>query len=165
MTERSLTITWEEPQSRKTTAHLSGLEFFKGIIDGTIPPSPISRLMGFDFVDVGDGWVVLECRPGEQHYNLVGNGAHGGLACTLLDTCMGSAIQVLQPAGYAATTLELKVNMVRPITTETGKLRCEGRAIHRGRRIATSEGKVVDAEGKLYAHGTTTMMIFPLEAK
>ena len=100
--------------------------------------------------------------PGEQHYNLVGNGAHGGLACALLDTCAGAAIQSIQPAGYAATTLEIKVNMVRPITKETWLLKCEGRVIHPGRRIATSEGKVMDAQGKLYAHGTTTMMAFPL---
>jgi uncharacterized protein (TIGR00369 family) len=130
---------------------------------GRFPNSPMSQLMGFRLVEIGDGSVVVECTPGEQHYNLVGNGAHGGFACTLLDTAMGGAIQASLPAGFAATTLELKVNMVRPITIAAGKLRVEGRVLHPGRRVTTSEGKVFDANGRLYAHGTTTMMVFALE--
>ncbi len=165
MTTRSLTITWEEPRPRKTEQAMSGMQYFEAIAAGKIPPSPMSRLLGFEITEVGQGFIVVECIPGEQHYNLVGNGAHGGLACALLDSCMGAAIQSTLPAGQVATTLEMKVNMVRPITSDTGKLRCEGRVVHPGRRIATSEGKILDAEGKLYAHGTTTMMVLALDGK
>ena len=141
---------------------LSGRQHLEAVKDGRLPNSPVSQLMGFDLTEIGDGFVVVECTPGEQHYNLVGNGTHGGFACTLLDTAMGGAVQSSLPAGFAATTLELKVNMVRPITIESGRLWVEGKVVHPGRKIATSEGKILDAKGKLYAHGTTTMMIFPL---
>ncbi len=144
---------------------MSGREYLEAVRAGKFPNSPISHLIGFRLVEIGDGSVVVECTPGEQHYNLVGNGTHGGFACTLLDTAMGAAVQASLPAGLAATTLELKVNMVRPITIESGRLRVEGRVVHPGRKVATSEGKILDARGKLYAHGTTTMMVFALEDK
>lgn len=164
MTTRKLTISWEKPTTRRTAHHLSGREYIEAKIAGKIPRTPMSRLMGFDLTEVGDGKVVIECTPSEQHLNLIGS-AHGGLACTLLDSAMGAAIQSTLPAGLAGTTLELKINFVRAITLDTGKLRCEGRAIHPGRRIATSEGRLVDSKGKLYAHGTTTMLIFSLHAE
>jgi uncharacterized protein (TIGR00369 family) len=159
---RSLTITWNAATSRQTAQHLSGREYIEANMAGKIPPSPISQLMGFTTTEIGDGTLVIECTPGEQHYNLIGY-AHGGLASTLLDTCMGGSVQATMPAGYAATTLELKVNYVRAITVETGKLRCEGKVIHAGKRIATAEGRILDAAGRLYAHGTTTMMIIAMQ--
>ena len=163
MSKRSLTITWDKPKGRISEGRMSGREYLEAVIAGKFPNSPISHLMGFKLVEIGAGSVVVECTPGEQHYNLVGNGTHGGFACTLLDTAMGGAVQASLPAGFAATTLEIKVNMVRPITIESGTLRIEGRVVHPGRRVATSEGRILDAEGKLYAHGTTTMMVFALE--
>ena len=165
MSKRSLTISWDKPKGRISEGRMSGRQYLEAVMAGKFPNSPISHLMGFKLVEIGDGSVVVECTPGEQHYNLVGNGTHGGFACTLLDTAMGAAVQASLPAGFAATTLELKVNMVRPITIESGRLRIEGRVVHPGRKVATSEGKILDASGKLYAHGTTTMMVFALEDK
>ena len=131
------------------------------MIDGRLPRAAIASLLGFDLVEVGEGFAAFECQPGERHYNPNGT-VHGGLACTLLDSAMGCSIHSTLPAGMAYTTLELKVNLVRPITGGTGRLRCEARLIHAGRRIATAEGKLIDPTGKLYAHGTTTCMIFPV---
>lgn len=164
MATRSLTISWDASMNRKTAQHMSGREYIEASIAGTTPRSPMSQLMGFFTTEVGDGTLVIECTPGEQHYNLIGS-AHGGLASTLLDTCMGGAVQVTMPAGYAATTLELKINYVRGITVESGKLRCEGKVIHPGKRIATAEGRITDASGKLCAHGSTTMLIYPMQEK
>jgi uncharacterized protein (TIGR00369 family) len=161
---RSLTITWEPPVARNDQKDLTGKQYIEAVIAGKIPPSPMSELLGFRFTEVGDGFIVVECVPGEQHYNMLGNGAHGGLACTLLDTVTGAAIQSSLPVGFAGTTLELKSNMVRPITMKSGTLRCEGKVLHRGRRVATSEGRILDAAGKLCAHGTTTMLVIELGA-
>ncbi|MCC6474716.1 MAG: PaaI family thioesterase [Burkholderiales bacterium] len=163
MTRRTLEITWAAPAGRHDYRDLTGLQFLRGIVSGEIPPSPMSCLFGFDVVEAEEGRVLIECLPGEQFTNLIGI-AHGGLASTLLDSCMGSSIQSTLPAGAAATTLELKINFVRPISLDTGKLLCEGRVIHPGRRVATAQGRVTDASGTLYAHGTTTMMVFPLKA-
>jgi uncharacterized protein (TIGR00369 family) len=161
MTERTLTVRWEEPTDRFQTRDMSGLEFLQAIVAGRLPRSPMSRLMNYDITEASEGRVVVECVPDDRCGNFIGI-AHGGLASTLLDSCMGASIQSTVPAQFAATTLEIKVNMVRPITPQAGKLVCEGKVIHSGRRIATAEGRIVDAAGRLYAHGTTTMMIFPL---
>ena len=161
MSKRTLTITWDKPTDRFQTRHMSGLEFLQALIAGKLPRSPMSQLMNYDLTEVSEGRVVVECVPDDRYGNFIGI-AHGGLASTLLDSCMGASIQSTVPAEFAATTLELKINVVRPITPKVGKLVCEGKVIHPGRRIATAEGRIVDAAGKLYAHGTTTMMIFPL---
>ena len=108
-----------------------------------------------------DGFIAVECMPGEHHYNLLGT-AHGGLAATLLDNCMGGAVQSSMPAGFAATTLELKVNFVRAVTDKTGVVRAEGKVINAGKRIGTSEGRLTDAQGRILAHGTATCLVFPL---
>jgi uncharacterized protein (TIGR00369 family) len=101
---------------------------------------------------------VFEITPGERHYNPIGV-VHGGLAMTLLDSCMGCAVQTHMPAGSSYTTLEAKTNLVRAITSETGKLRAIGRTLHVGKRMATAEGRLEDASGKLYAHATTTCIV------
>ena len=164
MNSRTLTVTWDDPMpGAKQAASMSGREYLIAIVEGRFPPPPIARLMGFRPAQVGEGLAVFECTPGEQHYNPIGL-VHGGLACTLLDSAMGCAVHTTLPAGSAYTTLEVKVNLVRPITKDTGLLRCEGRVIHPGKRMATAEGKLLDAAGKLYAHGTTTCMIFSADA-
>jgi uncharacterized protein (TIGR00369 family) len=99
--------------------------------------------------------------PQFRHYNPIGT-VHGGVAATLLDSCMSCAVQTTIEAGLGYTTLEIKVNMVRPITEKTGLIRAEGRSLHTGRRSATAEGKILDAAGTLLAHGTTTCIVFPL---
>ncbi len=137
---------------------LSGLDYINAIFAGRLPPPPIGELMGFRGVEVERGRAVFEFEPGPQHYNPIGS-VHGGVALTLLDSAMGCAVHTLLERGVGYTTLELKTNFVRPITSETGVIRCEGTVIHKGSRIATAEGKVTDASGRLLAHGTTTCLI------
>ena len=138
---------------------LSGIEYVRQIFDGELPPPPISQLMGFRGVEFEHGRAVFEMTPGPEHYNPIGS-VHGGIALTLLDSAMGCAVHTTLAAGVGYTTLEVKTNFVRPITAETGVIRCEGTVVHGGSRIATAEGKLVDGAGKLLAHGTTTCLIF-----
>lgn len=138
---------------------LSGLEYIRLIFDGELPQPPIAELMGFRGVECEHGRAVFEMSPGPQHYNPIGT-VHGGVALTLLDSAMGCAVHTTLGAGVGYTTLELKTNFVRPIRAETGLIRCEGTVVHGGSRVATAEGRLVDATGKLLAHGTTTCLIF-----
>jgi uncharacterized protein (TIGR00369 family) len=108
---------------------------------------------------VDEGRVVITAQPAEYHYNPFGT-VHGGLTATLLDTAMSCAVTSALPAGVGLTTLELKVNLIRPITQETGLLRCEGTTIHAGGKTAVGEGRLTDESGTLYAHGTTTCLVF-----
>jgi uncharacterized protein (TIGR00369 family) len=140
------------PASRRT---LSGIEYFRRIQSGDEPRAAMLELLGMRLLEVDEGRVVFGVTPSEKHYNAMGI-AHGGLAATLLDSALGCAINTLAPAGKVFTTLELKVNFTRPIRVESGPLRCEAHVVHMGGRTATSEGRVVDARGKIYAHGTTT---------
>ena len=137
---------------------MAGIEFLRAIRDRRLPAPPMARLLGFDLVEVEPGHAVFEVTPGEQHYNPIGV-VHGGLAMTLLDSAMGCAVQSKMPAGSGYTTLEAKTNLVRPITGDTGKLRAVGKLVHLGKRVATAEGKLEDAAGKLYAHATTTCIV------
>ena len=138
-----------------------GLEFLQQILAGKRPQPPIAELIGFHLIEVSPGHVVFSGTPEARHYNPIGT-VHGGYACTLLDSCMACAVQASLPAGQGYTTLELKVNLVRPITAETGPVQAVGNTVHVGRRTGTAEGKLLDARGKLLAHGTTTCMIFDL---
>jgi uncharacterized protein (TIGR00369 family) len=139
-------------------AGLSGFEYFQKVIAGELPAPAMLDLLGIRLVEVEPGRVVLTAVAEERFYN--GSGvAHGGFAAALLDTALGCAINSMMPAGRRFTTLELKVNLTRPLTQEVGLLRCEGRIVHLGGRTATSEGRIVDAKGKLYGHGTTTCII------
>jgi uncharacterized protein (TIGR00369 family) len=140
---------------------LSGLEFVKRMHAGLFPAAPISKVMQFQLTDVEQGKVVFSAHPSAEFYNPLGT-VHGGYTTTLLDSCMGCAVHSTLPAGMAYTTLEIKINFVRPITDKTGPVRAEGNVISAGKRVATAEGRLVDATGKLYAHGTTTCLIFPL---
>jgi uncharacterized protein (TIGR00369 family) len=103
--------------------------------------------------------VVVTAKPNDTHLNPAGT-VHGGLAATLLDSCMGLAIQSTLDKGVTQTTLEFKISLVRPITPETGLIKAEGVVLSRGRRIGTAEGRITDQEGRLLAHGTTTCLIF-----
>jgi uncharacterized protein (TIGR00369 family) len=141
---------------------LDGLGFLKSIIDGTLPKPPIADLLGFDITQAEHGKAMFECLPEFKHYNPIGT-VHGGLAMTLLDSCMSCAVHTTLAKGEIYTTLEVKVNLVRAITKETGLVRATGRLIHRGRTTATAEGDIRDAAGNLFAHGTTTCVIFPVK--
>ena len=140
---------------------MSGLEFMQGYLNGSVPPPPFAAVLKFELTQVEHGRVVFEGTPDMSFYNPIGV-VHGGYAATLLDSCMGCAVHTLLPAGRGYSTLEFKVNFVRPMTGETGRVRAEGRVIHPGNRAATAEGHIYDAAGKLLAHGSTTCLVFPL---
>jgi uncharacterized protein (TIGR00369 family) len=137
---------------------ISGLEFFRQMMEGTLKPPPMVSLLGLRLVEVAEGRVVFVGTAQEEFYNGLGV-AHGGWAATLLDTALGCAVNSMQPAGRSFTTLELKINYTRPLRREVGEVRCEAVVIHAGNRTATAEARVVDAAGKLYAHGTTTCIL------
>jgi uncharacterized protein (TIGR00369 family) len=158
--KRTLSVDWEDPVALAEAGRkMAGIDFLRAIRDRKLPAPPIARLLGFDLVEVEPGHAVFELVPGEHHYNPIGV-VHGGLAMTLLDSAMGCAVQTQTPAGGGYTTLEAKTNLVRPITAATGRLRATGRLVHAGKRVATAEGRLEDAQGKLYAHATTTCLIF-----
>jgi uncharacterized protein (TIGR00369 family) len=157
---RTRTVSWEDPRALAEAARgLSGLEFLRKVAAGELPRPPISALMNFGVAEIEEGRAVFTAEPAEYHYNPIGV-VHGGLAATLLDSAMGCAVHTTLPAGAGYTTLEIKVNFVRPLTAETGAVRCEARVVHVGGRTATAEGRVLDAAGRLYAHATTTCLVF-----
>lgn len=156
---RTRTVDWEDPRPLGETARgLSGIEFLQKIVSGELPQPPLAALMNFSLVEIGEGRAVFAVEPAEYHYNPIGV-VHGGLAATLLDSAMGCAVHSTLPAGSGYTTLEIKVNFIRAMTAETGRVRCEAKVVHAGVRTATAEGRVIDEAGKLYAHGTTTCLI------
>jgi uncharacterized protein (TIGR00369 family) len=138
---------------------MTGLEFVQGLADGTLPLNTIAKTLGYDIAEAESGRVVVTAEPKDIHLNPWGT-VHGGLAATMLDTCMGLAIQSTLEKGVGSTTLEFKISFVRPITPETGPIKAEGRVINRGRRVGTAEGRVTDSRARLLVHGTTTCLIF-----
>ncbi len=137
-----------------------GVTFLRRMIAGEHPIPPIAALLGFTLTEVEDGRAVFAGMPEFRHYNPIGV-VHGGFAATILDSALGCAIHSTLKKGEAYTTLELKVNLVRAITKDTGRVVADARVIHRGRTMGTSEGYLRDEAGRLYAHGSTTCMIFP----
>ncbi len=156
---RTRVISWEDPAAAiEIGKAISGIAYLKALQLGELPPPPIAVLMDMWITEVSEGRVVFAAEPAEYHYNPLGT-VHGGMMATLLDSALGCVVQSMLPAGTSYTTLELKVNYLRPLTARTGTVYCEGKIIHLGGRIATAEGRLTDAEGKLYAHGTTTCII------
>jgi uncharacterized protein (TIGR00369 family) len=156
---RSRTVTWEDPLlGARLGTSMSGLDYLRAIQNGDVPAPPIVLLLDMSIEEVEPGRAVFELVPAEYHFNPIGM-VHGGVLTTLLDSAMGCAVHAMLPAGSAYTTLELKVNFLRRVTTETGRLRCEGSVIHLGRTVATAEGRIVDGDGRLVAHATTTCLV------
>lgn len=145
--------------SAERRKEMSGLEFVQGLTDGTLPLNTIAQTLGYDVAEAAHGRVVVTALPNDTHLNPSGT-VHGGFSATLLDSCMGLAIQSTLEQGTTQTTLEFKISLVRPITPETGPIRAEGLVLNRGRRIGTAEGRITDSDGRLLAHGTTTCLIF-----
>lgn len=139
----------------------SGAAFLDGISAGALPAPPIGELMGMTPISTAPGVAVFQGTPGLEHYNPSG-AVHGGYAATLLDTAVGCAIHTLLPAGKGFTTLELKINYIRPMTAATGPVRAEGKVISVGGQVGIAEGRITDAAGKLYAFATTTCLVFPI---
>lgn len=143
-------------------AGLSGIDFMRGILVGRLPAPPIARHMGMRLLEVAEGRIVFEGTPAFDHYNPLG-GVHGGWFGTLLDSCMACAVMSRLPRGRGYTTLEYKVNILRPVFAETGPLRAIGTAPHVGRRTGVAEGRLEGPDGKLYALGSTTCLVFAHE--
>jgi uncharacterized protein (TIGR00369 family) len=157
--KRAFEVKWEDPLALAGKARsMAGIEFLRAMRDGDLPHPPICALLGYRLVEVEPGRAVFEITAGEQHYNPIGV-VHGGIAMTLLDSAMGCAVHTQMPAGGGYTTLEAKTNLVRAITSETGRLRAIGKVVHLGKRVATTEGRLEDASGKLYAHATSTCLV------
>jgi uncharacterized protein (TIGR00369 family) len=159
--ERTRTFSWEDPLAvLEQTSGLSGLDAIRLVTSGELPQPPIAAALGFRLVEAERGTAVFECEPAEFHYNVIGT-VHAGLAMTLLDSAMGCAFVTTLDAGVGWTTLELKANFTRALTVETGVVRCVGTVIHPGRRVATTEARIEDTQGRLYAHGTSTILVVP----
>lgn len=138
---------------------MSGLEFVQGLVNGTLPLNMIAQTLGYDVIEAEKGRVVVAVQPSEAHLNPYGT-IHGGVTATLLDSCMGLAVQSTLDKGFGQTTVEFKISLIRPITPETGRIIAEGIVLNCGRRVGTAEGRLTDGKGRLLAHGTTTCLIF-----
>lgn len=136
-----------------------GIDFLRGLLAQRYPAPPISRSMGFILTEVDPGRAVFEGTPTADFFNPLGT-IHGGWTATILDSALGCCVHTVIRAGQAYTTVEMKVNYVRALMPDTGRVRCEGKLIHSGARIATSEARLVDGKGRLIAHATETCMIF-----
>jgi len=158
-TTRTRTITWQDPlPTAALGAEMAGIDYMRAIVAGEVPPPPIAVLMRMHPIEVEEGSAVFAGEPGEEHYNPIGV-VHGGYASTLLDSAMGCAVHTTLPAGSGYTTQTIEVKLVRPITRDSGTLRCEAEVLHRGRRQATVAARLLSADGRLLAHGTSTCMI------
>ncbi len=144
---------------REQVAGMSGIEMFQAILDGRLPAAPIGATLDFQLVHAEPGLAVFQGRPGHAHYNPLGT-VHGGWFATLLDSAVGCAVHSTLPVGKGYTTLELKLNIVRALTDKVPLVRAEGRVVHGGNQVATAEGRLVGPDGKLYAHATTTCLVF-----
>jgi uncharacterized protein (TIGR00369 family) len=158
------TFRWVDPaQVLAETAKLSGLEYMQGLRDGTIPPAPIAVLMQMSVQEVELGKVVFGCLPSHAHYNPIGL-VHGGLVCTLLDTVTGCAAHSSLAAGIGYTSVEIKVNYLRPVLADTGQLTATGQVIKGGSRVIFAEGNVRTSAGDLVATASSTLLVFPKPA-
>jgi uncharacterized protein (TIGR00369 family) len=159
MEERTRTYSWDDPFAlRDELMRRSGLELMQLMASGELPPPPIAKTLGFRLVEATRGQAVFECEPAEYHYNPIGV-VHAGLAMTLMDSAMGLAFVTTLDEPTPWTTLEVKANFTRALTVEAGTIRCLGSIVHPGRRVATTEARIEDANGRLYAHGTSTILV------
>lgn len=159
MTERTRTYTWDDPLAlRDAMAGRSGLELMQAMAAGELPSPPIAHTLGFRLVEAAHGRALFECEPAEYHYNPIGT-VHAGLAMTLMDSAMGLAFVTTLEESVGWTTLEVKANFTRAMTAETGLVRCTGTVVHPGRRVVTTEARIEDAQGRLHAHGTSTILV------
>jgi uncharacterized protein (TIGR00369 family) len=157
--KRTRTFTWNDPAAcREAVRSMSGLDYLRASIEGKVPLPPISDFVDFQLRAVEPGRVMFELVPAEYHYNPLGV-VHGGIISTILDSAAACAIQSRLPAGVGHTSIEIKVNFIRPVTVNTGLMVCKGRVINVGSRIATAEARLADKGGKLYAHAVTTCLI------
>lgn len=156
---RTRTFSWDDPVASAAAARgLSGLDHLRAMMAGRLPAPPIMLALGIRLEEAEEGRVVFAMTPAEFHYNPIGS-VHGGVSATLLDSAMGCAVHSTLPAGVGYTTLEFKVNLTRALTRGTGEVRCEGRIVTRGRRVAVAEADIRDGAGRVCAHATTTCLV------
>ncbi len=157
---RTRSVSWEDPAATAAAgAGLAGLEFMRRIARGELPPPPIARLLDFTIAEVEHGRCVFAMEPAEWMYNPIGS-VHGGVAATLLDSCMGCAVHSTLEAGVAYVTTDLQVRYVRALSQSSGRVLAEGRVVHAGRRTATAEGRLfTEAAGWLLAHASTGCVV------
>jgi uncharacterized protein (TIGR00369 family) len=157
---RTRTFSWEEPAPTAAIGlKLPGLQYMRAIADGTMPQPPVARLLGFELITAEPGRAVFALEPAEWMYNPIGT-VHGGIAATILDSCMGCAVHTTLEAGVGYTTTDLQVRYIRAMSDATGRVLAEGRVVHGGRRSATAEGRLfAESDDSLIAHGTTGCMI------
>ena len=148
----------------EATMRLSGLQLLQGMLRGEFPYAGIGKTLDFLLIGVEPGRAVFQGAPGVAHLNPMGS-VHGGWFATLLDSALGCSVHAALPLGKAYTTLELKVNMIRALSPKVQRVRAEGRVIHVGGQTATAEARLVGADGKLYAHGSTTCLVFGLKPR
>lgn len=151
----------DAPRPTLRPTALSGLDVLDAIFAGELPAPPMGETLDFVPIRMAPGLALFQGRPLRRHYNPLGT-VHGGWFAALLDSAVGCAIHTTLPAGRGYTTLELKVNLVRALTDAVPLVRAEGKVIHVGRQIGTAEGRIVGPDGRLYAHATTTCLIFDL---
>jgi len=158
--DRQRTFSWQDPGAVAERARtMSGLEFLRSIAGRQVAQAaPVAECLGFQLVEVEEGRVVFELLPAEHHYNPIGS-VHGGVLATLCDSAAGAAVHSTLPRGVGYTTLEIKVSFVRGVGAATGVVRCEGRVLAAGSRVATAEARLTDGAGKLFAHCTSTCLI------
>jgi uncharacterized protein (TIGR00369 family) len=150
---------WEDPAvSAATARELDGISFLREIAAGRIPPPPIAATLGFGLVSVEPGRAVFDIVPAEYHYNPIGS-VHGGVYATLCDSACGCAVHSMLPAGAYYTSMDLSVRFIRPVTIGSGRLLCEGTVTHLGSRTALAEARLTGADGRLYAHATSSCLI------
>ena len=157
--DRTRSVTWQDPATTAGDSRVrSGLERLESLLAGESPKPPMAVLVGIEMTECERGRVVFTGTPSEFHYNL-GGVAHGGFACTLLDSALGCAVTSLLPAGRSCTTVDLQVRFIRPLTQETGAVRCEARVLHLGKTIGTAEARITDSRGRLCAYASTACAI------
>lgn len=157
---RRRVVEWSDPSlTAATAAGLTGVDFLQAIARGEIPQAPVAALLGMRVAEVEPGRVVFELRVGEYLYNPIGS-VHGGIISTVLDSAMGCAVHSNLTRGQGYTTLELKVNFDRALTVAVPVVRAEADIVTSGRRVATAVGRLVGPDGTLYAHASTTCLVF-----
>jgi uncharacterized protein (TIGR00369 family) len=156
---RTRSFRWADPaRFVEPIQKLNGLEFMRAFLAGELPAPPFMEMLGARIVSVEPGSVAFEFEPAEYMYSPLGN-VHGGIVTVLLDSAMGCSFHTTLPAGVGYTTLELKVNFLRAVTSDLGPLRAEGRVVHSGSRVALADAQLLDREKKLHAHATSTLLV------
>ena len=163
-TAQSRLVTWHDPiTTQSRSASMSGLEYWRAVLDGQLPPPPMAELLRTRAVAAEDGCVTFTCTPDASMYNPLGM-VHGGALCTLLDTVTGCALHTTLPAGVSYTSVEIKVNYLKAVTVASGPLTAVGTVVKAGSRIGFAEAQVTDASGKLVATATSTLLIVDLHS-